>query len=417
MKIALISVGTRGDMEPFLAIAQLLNKRGHQVLCAFPDQFRSITEESDIPFASLGKLFIELLESDAGKAAMGGASGWKKFAGTLQLAMQQKDANKELLFKQREIINKYQPDCILYNGKAIYPIIWHLLTGGKIIFISPLPFMHYVKGHTHIAFNANYGEFFNKLTFSLANFGIITTVGISRKWLKVKERLSRKAIKSVIEEGKSIYTISPSLFAKPKEWPEQLKVLGYHFRSQVKSEWAPSNELKTFIEKHDKILFITFGSMVNPSPEINSQIFLEILMRHQIPTIINTASGGLIQPLDFTSDLIHFVSQIPYDHILDKVYAMIHHGGSGTTHMGLKFGCASMIIPHIIDQFVWNRILANLGVGPKGIKINKISSQNLEPLLLDLMNNPNYKTRAEEVAKQMNQEDFDDELYEAITTN
>ena len=64
-------------MEPFLALGQLLEAHGHNVRCAFPEQFRDLATQSGLAFASLGKKFIELLESDDGKAAMGGASGWK----------------------------------------------------------------------------------------------------------------------------------------------------------------------------------------------------------------------------------------------------------------------------------------------------------------------------------------------------
>ncbi|HCC70109.1 MAG TPA: hypothetical protein DEQ09_03020 [Bacteroidales bacterium] len=53
---------------------------------------------------------------------------------------------------------KEKPDRIIYNGKAVYPILWKLRTKGKTVFFSPLPYMHYVKGHTHVAFNSNFGD-------------------------------------------------------------------------------------------------------------------------------------------------------------------------------------------------------------------------------------------------------------------
>jgi sterol 3beta-glucosyltransferase len=104
MKIILASVGTRGDMEPFLAIGQLLKEKGHQVICAFPEQFRKIVNESNIEFASLGPKYINLLERKEGKAAMGAATGFKKIAGTLKLSLKQNDANKEILFKHQQLI-------------------------------------------------------------------------------------------------------------------------------------------------------------------------------------------------------------------------------------------------------------------------------------------------------------------------
>jgi UDP:flavonoid glycosyltransferase YjiC (YdhE family) len=415
MKIILTSVGTRGDMEPFLAIGELLKVKGHHVICAFPEQFRELAIESDLEFASLGSKFIHLLESEEGKAAMGGASGLKKIVGTIKLAFNQNDANKELLFKQQEIIEREEPDRILYNGKAIYPIIWGLKNKGKTIFISPIPYMHYVKGHTHVAFNSNFGDFFNKMTFSLAHFGMITTIGMAKKWLNISEKFSRKKILDVLKYNKSIYTISPSLFPRPADWHKNLNVLGYQQRNEI-FEWQPSKALNDFFKKHDKLLFFTFGSMINPAPEKKTRIILDILERNRIPAIINTADGGLIKPDNFDSGLIHFVSKVPYDWIFPKMYGVIHHGGSGTTHLALKYGCATMIIPHIIDQFVWNKIVYEKGVGPEGIKIGKITNKNLEPKILELLNNSTFKEKAEQVAEKMKKEDLKKELYNSIIT-
>ncbi len=414
MKIILASVGTRGDMEPFLAIGGILKEKGCRVICAFPEQFGELAKESNLEFASLGSKYVNLLESRDGKAAMGGATGLRKFIGTVKLALNQKDANKELLYKQQEIIETEQPDRILYNGKAVYPIIWGLNNKGKTIFLSPLPYMHYVKGHTHVAFNSNFGVILNKLTFALAHFGMITTVLISMKWLKIRDKFSRKEIRDVLRNNKSIYTISPSLFQRPDAWNENLKVLGYYQRNST-AEWHPDRDLNDFIGKHEKILFITFGSMINPAPEKKTRIILDILERNKIPAIINTAAGGLIKPDHFYSERIHFVSEMPYDWIFPKVYGVIHHGGSGTTHLALKYGCATLIIPHIIDQFVWNKIIFDNKAGPRGIKIGKITKRNLEPKILELRNNIGFKKKAEELAEKMKKEDFKDELINSIT--
>lgn len=414
MKIILISIGTRGDMEPFLAIGEILKEKGHQVICAFPEQFRNLVEDSNLEFASLGTKFIEMLESDVGKAAMGGSgSGLKKFLANVKLAKNQTEINKKLINKQYEIIESEIPDRIVYNGKVIYPIIWGLNNRGKNILVCPLPYIHYVRNNTHVAFNSNYGSFLNKLTYSLANFGLVTIVMITKRWLKITKKITRKQIKNALLSNKAIYTISPSLFSRPDYWNENLKVLGFHERNKT-IDWRPDKDLNDFLEKHHRILLITFGSMTNPEPEEKTKIIIDILERNKIPAIINTASGGLVKSDKFDSELIHFVSQIPYDWIFPKIYGVIHHGGSGTTHLALKYGCATMIIPHIIDQFVWNKIIYDMGAGPKGVKVGKITTKNLEPKILELVNNSSFKKKAEKVASQMENEYFREELYNSI---
>jgi len=413
MKIVLLSIGTRGDMEPFLAIGEFLKENGHQVICAFPEQFRNLAAELDFDFASLGSSYIQSLESEAGKKAMGGYSGFRKFLANIRLARNQTAINKDLVNRQYEIIGSENPDRVLYNGKATYPIIWEIDNKGKTILVCPLPYMHYVKDHAHVAFNRNLGSLLNKYSYAFAEFGSSVTVRMSANWLSLPSKLTLKQIRKTLDTNKAIYTISPALFPRPDYWNENLKAVGFH---EVRRDigWQPDGELKAFIERHDRILLITFGSMTNPEPGEKTKILVDILERNKIPAIINTASGGLVKPDGYDAELIHFVPQIPYDWIFPKIYGVVHHGGSGTTHLALKYGCATMIIPHIIDQFVWNRIVFELGAGPEGVRIGKIKTNNLEPKIIELVTNNSYKMRAEELALQMRAENLRGKLYDSI---
>lgn len=417
MKVTLISVGTRGDMEPMLAVGQIVQERRHQVICAFPEQFRHLAEEANLAFASLGEKYVELLESDAGRKAMGGGgSGLEKFVATLKLARNQTEANRQLVHKQYEIVQREKPDRIVYNGKATYPVIWEVDNPGKTTLISPVPYMHYVRDQAHVAFNRNLGPFLNKRTYDLANFGLVTTVKMSAGWLNLQRKVSRKAIGRALRTGKVIYTISPSLFSRPDYWPENMKVLGYHQRARM-ADWTPDDALTGFLARHrdHRLLFMTFGSMTNPQPEEKTRIIVDILQRNKIPAIINTAAGGLVEPDDYDPEFLHFVPRIPYDWILPRVYAVIHHGGSGTTHLALKYGRPSLIIPHIIDQYVWDRIIAQVGAGPRGIKVGKLSSANLEPKILDLLDERSFKEKAGQIAAQMAEEAYREAIYQTIT--
>ncbi|MBN1366043.1 MAG: glycosyltransferase [Syntrophaceae bacterium] len=412
MKIILTSIGTRGDIEPFIAIGKFLKEKGHQVICAFSEQFRELTESCNLEFASFGKKLDELSKIDAARTLMGGGSGIKKFFAIIKLARNQKGASKEKELKLYELVKQERPDRIVYHSSTVYPVIWECKNRGKTIFVSPFPYCHYVQGHAFL-FGKNYGEFLNKLTFKLYDFGAAMTPLIFKKMMQINDKITRKQLKNIIQSRKFIYTISPSLFPRPGYWENNVKILG-HQELNRKTDWKPEKKLTEFIAKYEKILFITFGSMVNPEPELKTKIILENLERNKIPAIINTADGGLIKPDNFNSELIYFVSQIPYSWVFPKMYAVIHHGGAGTTHLAIKYGCATMIIPHLFDQFVWDKIISDLGVGPKGIKISKINNNNLELKILELLNNRNFKVKSSKIGNQMKKEVFEDELYKTI---
>jgi len=225
MKIILTSIGTQGDIEPFLAIGIFLKEKGHQVICAFSEQFRELTEKCDIEFASLGKKNDDLLENDASRTVMGG-SGIKKFFAYIRLMKlaQNQKAPQEKEFMLYELIKQERPDRIVYHSKNVYPLIWEYNNRGKTIFVSPFPYLHYVQGHPSLGLTKNYGECFNKLTFKLYDFGVVTATMIAKKWLQINDKIKRKQLKKIIHSRKFIYTISPSLFPRPSYWESKSNV-------------------------------------------------------------------------------------------------------------------------------------------------------------------------------------------------
>ncbi len=105
----------------------------------------------------------------------------------------------------------------------------------------------------------------------------------TKKWLHIKDKIKRTELKKIVRNRKFIYTISPRLFPRPDYWESNIKVLGHH-AVMKETYWKPKKELTEFIDKNEKILFITFGSMTNLEPERKTKIILLILERIKIST-------------------------------------------------------------------------------------------------------------------------------------
>lgn len=415
MKILLLSIGTRGDIEPFLAIGEILSQKGHSITYAFPEQYCHLVPDNYKNYAFTSR-FLTLVEGDDGKLAMNGSMGLNKLKAIARLYKEGMAVNKVLVREQFNIVKSEEPDLIVHNGKCNYPLLWHLLTGKNIVLISPIPYLiHYVKGVGHTGFSFYYSEFINRLTYKIANFGLVNTIFRAQEILPATtNKITKHTIKEHLLSEKLIYTISPSLFTKPTNWSTNVTVLGYHERNK-KIDWLPDENILGFTKKYKKILFLTFGSMINSNPEKITQTLLNVLNQLKIPTIINMAAGGLVHHQAFKkNELFYFTNQIPYDWVLEKCYGIIHHGGSGTTHSSIKYGCASLILPHVFDQFGWNNLIAQKGLGPKGLAINKITEEDLKPIIIDLYDNESYKSKAREIAEMMLHENFEKELCETI---
>ena len=414
MKIVLFSIGSRGDIEPFLTLGELLKRKGHEIICSFPEQFRHLVDDTGLDFFPLSERFIELIEGDDAKLSMGG-KGLQKVAAMLRLYKLSEGVNRELVLQEKELIDKENPDRVIYGGKAVYPVAWGIKNPNRSIFLSPVPCLTlYTAEYPHLGFKGKHGPAVNKITYNLANFGLIKHIISTMKGAGMQQVLNGKEVKNELLKRKTCYLVSSTIFPRPDYWPANAKVLGYHERDK-QNAWTPSMELLAFLKTHKKILLITFGSMTNPNPEEKTSIILKVLQKNNIPAIINTSSGGITKPETYDRTLIHFVDSIPYDWIFPKVYGVIHHGGSGTTQTALKYGCASLVIPHIIDQFLWSTFVESLGAGPSGLAISKLTEKKLEPRLLDLYQNETYKIKAKELGDKICKEDWEDELIEMIT--
>jgi UDP:flavonoid glycosyltransferase YjiC (YdhE family) len=415
MKAILFSLGTRGDIEPFLAIAQLLKEKNWDVICVFPEQFRETVEKMELSFRGFSKKFLDILDGEDAKMFMGGyGSVFKRIGFLIKATRVHMKLSKDILALHHDTLKEEKPDRILYHPKCNFSLIWGMAHPSKSILISPIPGVaHTIKDLSIIG---NYGKTLNKLGFWLANNlrAIIVKIGSKRyrgdyPGLKITVSSIKKAM---LEKEKTFYAISPSLFPKPDYWPSSAHVVGYYERDKT-VDWKPDKELIEFIEKNDKIVFITFGSMSNPNPKEKTRIIVEILKRNNISAIINISWGGLEKTAELL-DNIHFVNNLPYDWIFPKMYAVIHHGGSGTTHTALKYACPSLIIPHILDQFYWNKTVSALHLGPKGMSIKNLDEKNFESKLLDLINNESYKRNAKLISEKMISESNKDKLYEMI---
>lgn len=411
MKILLIAIGTRGDCEPFAGLGEMLRGRGEDVYCCFPEQYRNVAEESGFPFHSLGEDFLGILNTKDGKTFIGGRAAGK-FKAYIKMMKHGLARQKKITQTQIEIIEEINPDIIIHHSKCLFPLPYAMKNNKKAIFFALQPgIVHEVKGMPHIGLP---GKFPARLSYKIITSLMAKMIANTAQKVYGRGNFMKTQIKDALLAEPMLYNFSPSLFPRPDYWAANLMVGGFWDRNKTQN-YKPPDKLLKFFETHEKPILITFGSMTNPRPEELSKMFVDILQELNIPAIINTSGGGLPKIENYDRDLIMFVNSIPYDWALPRVYATIHHGGAGTTHSSIRAGCATMIIPHIADQPMWNKITAEQGLGPFGIPVGKVRRDLLKAKIRDLYENPSYKQKAEEISSKMANENFAAQVYEFIT--
>ena len=410
MKILLMGLGSRGDVEPFLALGELLTPRGHEVVYCFPEQYVDLVDDGNrvLPFT---RKFLELIEGPAGRAIMGASTGFQKIRDYYAGYREGEPINEILFHQQAQYIEAEQPDVVVYHPKCMYPLLHRLREGGRTIMYSPVPYLVHASGeHPHIAFSKSRGAWFNKMTYALTNYGMSKKIADAQHLLPHPLHYSRSDIRRGLVTERMVFAVSPTLAPPPKSLPARVQVLGFHERQRT-TNWQPDRQLLDFLDRNPKPLLVGFGSMLTPDPAALSATICRVLDEENIPAVINRAGGGLPPVEKYRNHpLIHFVDRIPYDWMMPRAGAMIHHGGSGTLHGSLLHGLPTLVFPHIIDQFMWNRRVDDLGAGPLGVPVRKLNRSWFGALTLDLLQEPSYRKRAEEIGDQMRREDFVGEL-------
>src|SRR6056297_693980 len=157
MKVILFSIGTRGDIEPFVAIAQLLKERGCNVICVFPEQYRETVEKSGLSFKGFSRDILDLMESKKAKMFFGKQGTLLKRILILPgMARRSLKLAKGSLSLQHHIQREEKPDIILYHPKCNYSVLWGMSNSCKTILVNP-------TADPLTDLGRNYGKFFNKL--------------------------------------------------------------------------------------------------------------------------------------------------------------------------------------------------------------------------------------------------------------
>jgi sterol 3beta-glucosyltransferase len=188
----------------------------------------------------------------------------------------------------------------------------------------------------------------------------------------------------------SLNGFSQYVVPRPSDWQEHVHITGYWFPEN--RQWEPASDLADFINSGSPPIFIGFGSMPIMDPERTTEIILGALEQTGQRAILHVGWGGLGNlPLPRS---VFRIDYAPYDWLFPKTSMVIHHGGSGTTALGLRAGVPSCAIPFVFDQFYWGERIAQLGVGPAPVPFKKLTVERLREAIQLGVNSPQLKQNA-----------------------
>lgn len=200
----------------------------------------------------------------------------------------------------------------------------------------------------------------------------------------------------------ALYGYSAHVIPTPRDWGTHQHVTGYWFL-EPSASWQPPSDLLAFLDAGPAPVFIGFGSMGSKDPEATADLVLGALARTGQRGVLSSGWGGMNK--DALPDSVYMVGSIPHAWLLPRMSAVVHHGGAGTTAAGLSAGVPSIVTPFMGDQAFWADRVFELGVGPKPIARRHLSVSYLSDAIEMALGDDAMRDRAADLGGRIRSED------------
>ncbi len=402
MKITIMTAGTRGDVQPYLALAKRLQSAGYEVRLGAPTNFESFVSQHDIEFAPLRADYYQLMDSPEGQALKSGNP----------IRMMQHMRTTVFPLMRRLMDDTWQAaqdaEAIIYHPKLFSsPHIAEKLNIPAIM-AATVPLLTPTGAFPAPGvINRNLGTTINRLTYQAVALATSSFNGMVKTFRRDVLGLPEKSsvVKGFSMYGKPmpvLYCYSRHVIPVPADWDDSAHVTGYWWLDEAK-DWQPPADLQGFLDAGEAPVYVGFGSMIAESPETTTRTVIDALQRSGQRGVIASGWGGL-RPDDLPSN-IYLLKEAPHEWLFPRMSAVVHHGGAGTTAAGLLAGKPTVICPFIADQPFWGNQVAKLGVGTVPIPQKQLTSANLAAAIRTAATDPMMRQKATALGEQLKRED------------
>jgi sterol 3beta-glucosyltransferase len=378
MKITICTLGSRGDAQPYLALAVGLQQAGHHVTLAAPHDFAEWIRSYGVNAHPMRFSAQESMQKPEVQAAL-------KSRNMVRLLQIIRSVMITLL---ADVLD----DCWQAAQGAEFVVLSITACAGVDIasqldipmaFVSLQPMFSPTRAFPNffLPLRFSLGGGFNYLTYTLFmravwpflggpfNHWHTTRLGLP-PWRSMREMLNARR-----RFGTPwLFGYSPRVLPKPPDWADDHHVTGYWFL-EAPPNWQPAAELAHFLESGPPPVYVGFGSMSDKDPERQTRLALRALELTGQRGVLLTGWGGVARLA--TSASVFYADDVPHSWLYPRMVAVVHHGGSGTTAAGLRAGVPSLIIPFAGDQYAWADRVVKLGVGPRTVDAKGLTAEKL----------------------------------------
>lgn len=410
LKILILTFGSRGDVQPYIALGKGLAASGHTVTVCTSSSFESLVTEQGLEYGYATNELLELMDSMEGREAMEEMTGvFGSIKMMIKLSSQWQAISRQLLADFWAAAQAADPDLIIIHPLGLGGVHIGEKLNVPVVMAVPAPLIVPTVEMPLLGLpNLKLGGWYNKMTFSLVELGYRAYNGAVNDFRRDSLGLAKAAgspLALKTADGRPLLVLhcySAHLSPRPTDWPDSAQITGYWFLDH-KEDWSPPTELQAFLDDGSAPVYVGFGSMAGRKPQEVTDIVVESILRAGVRAILATGWGGL--EVERLPDSILSITNAPHDWLFPRVAAVVHHGGAGTTGAGLRAGRPTIICPFIADQPFWGRCVFEQGVGPEPIPYKKLTVDKLTAAITAALNDEAMRGRAEVMGQAIRAED------------
>jgi UDP:flavonoid glycosyltransferase YjiC (YdhE family) len=392
MKIVLATFGSRGDVQPMLALSLALISKGHDVLLAAPPEKAAWANQLGCPFYPLGSdvtAFIDDLDN----------------AHSLRSVLSSISFLRNELNAQFDLLPKIIAGADLVIGSSLTFALSTLaeFMGIEYRYIAFTPQLLPSGWHPFPAFkHQRFPKWYNRMTWRIAR--LLDRYNIARLINNHRRQLGLKLIKDAWRNimGQHVIVASDSVISKvpPDIIDSAFTQTGYMHLNQA-DQHLP--ELDAFLEIGPPPVYTGFGSMPIRDQIRNVSVIVEAARLSGQRVVI---SKFWDEPSEFSNaDDIFFIKNYPHLKLFPNMAAVIHHGGAGTTATTAISGVPQIIVPHLLDQYYWGNQIYRSNLGPRPIWRSELTSKRLAATIRECLSNDRIRQKAREASVIIKQQD------------
>lgn len=386
MKILIPTIGSRGDVQPYIALSLGLLKAGHSVTLASHPCMRSLVESYGISFVPMGP-DIDIAQETAIIRAK--SPHW--MIGFMRVM--------KFSFRMLELSH---PDIVAACQGVDLIIVSHSAAGSIEADKLGIPAVSVTLMPQAIPVNDPKDSILKKLIMKIAGAGM--GLMMTRPVNQIRKRVGVPPMgpTGITSTRLNLIPISPSISPPNPLWETRHRVTGYWY-APPPEKWNPPQVLIDFLQAGEPPIVVSLGAMALSGEDSlqAAKITLQAVQNAGVRAIIQ----GWDEPMKHLQlpDSVFHAGAIPHDWLLERASGIVHHGGFGSTAAGFKAGIPALVIPHIIDQFIWGNKVAELEVGPKPIARDKLTVEGMTEALRQ-MQSVEMKTKAAQLGEAIRSE-------------